>query len=76
MAGAVYTIQMDSSEFDPFLRLEDSTGQQVAFNDDSGDGLNARIDYTPPETGLYRVICTSFIKGATGQFRLLVSEKD
>src|SRR5579883_2938777 len=45
-AGRTYVIDMTSTDFDAFLRLEDSTGQELAKDDDGGGGLNARILFT------------------------------
>jgi hypothetical protein len=62
-AGTVYTIRMHAKNmdgFDPYLRLENPTGAQVA-EDDDGDGFpNARIDYLCPQDGVYRIVATSF----------------
>src|SRR5262249_49697932 len=37
---------------------------------------NARIIYNPTQTGLFRVIATSFQSNSTGQFQLTVQELD
>jgi predicted Zn finger-like uncharacterized protein len=73
-AGRNYTIDMESREFDAYLRLEDPNGGQVAEDDDSGGNLNARIMYTPPRTGLYVVVATSYHVQVRGQYRLTVRE--
>lgn len=70
-AGKVYTIDMISSEFDSYLRLEDAKGAQLDEDDDSGGNLNARIIFNCMKTGDYRVICTCFAE-ATGNFTLSV----
>src|SRR6266542_4412649 len=41
--GKTYTIDMVSTQFDSFLRLEDAKGTELAQDDDSGGNLNARI---------------------------------
>jgi hypothetical protein len=41
---------MISQQFDAYLRLEDSTGRQLAADDDGGDGLNSRITFKPEKT--------------------------
>jgi hypothetical protein len=71
-AGVTYTIDLISSDFDTYLRLENDAGVQVAVDDDGGDGLNARIVYTPTRSGTYRILATSY-KRATGRFTLTVS---
>jgi hypothetical protein len=59
---------------DPYLVLKDSTGKELARDDDGGGGLNARIVFTCPEDGLYRIVCTSFA-GQFGTFILRIAEK-
>jgi thiol-disulfide isomerase/thioredoxin len=67
--GQVYRIDLSSSDFDTFLRLENAAGKQLAFNDDiDPKNLNSRILFIAPKTGEYRVIATTFEKGKTGAF--------
>src|SRR5262249_46996663 len=50
-AGKTYVIDMispDQKALDPFLRLLDSAGKQLAEDDDGGEGLNARITFRAP----------------------------
>jgi len=68
--GQAYRIDLSSKDFDPFLRLEDPKGKEVAFNDDVAPGnLNSRILYLVPKSGEYRIIVTAF-DGKTGAFNL------
>jgi len=71
-AGVAYTIDLISTDFDTYLRLEDEAGVQLAVDDDGGEGLDARIVYTPTRSGTYRILATSY-KRATGRFTLTVS---
>ena len=73
IAGHRYVIDMTSGEFDAWLRLLDASGTQVMFNDDNGVSQNARIDYLAPRTETYRIVATTFMPGATGQFQLQVT---
>ena len=73
-AGKRYTIDMNSMHFDTFLRLKSPTGNVVAANDDSGPALNAKIVFTAPATGMYRVVATSFSPAATGAYQLRINE--
>lgn len=66
-----YTIDMLGKQFDAYLRLEDAAGKQLAQDDDSGGGNNARIIFQPNSDGIYRVIATTFAK-QTGQFTLKI----
>lgn len=74
-AGVEYTIDLTSNEFDPYLRLEDASGKNLAEDDDSGGDLNARIVYRAPADGEYRVIVTSFEPGDIGEYTLVVRPK-
>jgi hypothetical protein len=67
-AGNTYVLTMESAQFDTFLRLETMAGQVLKVDDDSGQGLNARIVFTPNVSGTYRVIATSFAADKTGNF--------
>jgi hypothetical protein len=70
-AGTAYQIDLASKAFDSFLRLEDAAGKELAQDDDSGGGLNARITFTAPKDGTYRVIVTN-IDGKEGDYTLTV----
>jgi hypothetical protein len=65
---------MVSKKVDSFLRLEDSSGKELARDDDSGGFPDARILFECPETATYRVFATTFA-GGTGGFTLKVAEK-
>jgi WD40 repeat protein len=73
--GETYVIDMMSRQIDSYLRLEDAAGTQLDQDDDGGEGLNARIVFTPPASGTYRVIATTFVGGATGGYRLRVTQR-
>jgi hypothetical protein len=74
-AGHTYVIDLQSTQFDTYLRLEDPRGTDLAQDDDSGGNLNARITFRPTRTGNYRVIATSFMP-ATGAYTLIVRKLD
>jgi hypothetical protein len=73
-AGQVYTIDLMSTEFKPYLRLESPDGRQrAAANDRPIGGIqDAKIVYVPPASGVYRVIATTAVKGATGAYTLQI----
>lgn len=73
-ANVRYTIDMVSTEFDAYLRLENEKFLNLAEDDDSGGNLNARIIFVPAQTGPYRIIATSFEEGdiGIGRFTLTV----
>ena len=68
----VYVIDMISTNFDAYLRLEDSAGRQLAEDDDSGGNLNARIRFAPPRDDSYQIIATSYAGGA-GTYTLKIA---
>ena len=45
-SGKNYQLTMDSKELDSFLVLQDKTGKELAYDDDSGGELNAWLHYT------------------------------
>jgi serine protease Do len=71
-AGEQVTIDLESLEFDAFLRVEDADGKKLAEDDDSGGELNARIVFRAPRGGTYHVIVTSYTPGETGNYELTI----
>ncbi len=62
-AGRVYQIDMTGNTLgDPLLELRDSSGTQVASNDDGGPGLDSRITYTT--TGTFYIVAKAFSTGS------------
>jgi serine/threonine-protein kinase len=74
-AGQVYQIDLESREFDAFLRLEDGQGNKLAENDDRGrDTLDARLFFTPEADGTYRLVATSAQQRGTGAYTLTIRQ--
>lgn len=73
-AGTTYILDLQSPDFDAYLRLEDSGGVQVAQNDDFGGTRNSHLTFTPQKTEQYRVIVTTF-RGGEGLFHLHVEQR-
>jgi hypothetical protein len=77
-AGKNYQIDMMSRFFDTYLFLEDSAGKVLMEDDDGGEGRNARIIFRPTRTDTYRIVATTFNRGAAiyslGAYSLLVVE--
>jgi formylglycine-generating enzyme required for sulfatase activity len=71
-AGKTYKITMNSKDLDSFLVLQDRTGKELAFDDDSGGESNALLFYTAARDDGYKIYTTSF-KG-TGAFLLTILE--
>lgn len=70
-AGQRYVIDLKSKDFDAFLRLENAQGKELARDDDSGGGLDARIRFVAPADGVYHIIATS-LNRRPGSFLLTV----
>jgi uncharacterized delta-60 repeat protein len=60
---------------DPFVRLVDFSGNELAFDDDSGSGLDSQLTYTVASTGYYYVSAQAF-GSATGTFTLSVHDTE
>jgi S1-C subfamily serine protease len=71
---AIYTLDLAGKEMDGFLRLEDSTGKQLAEDDDGGGKLDARIVFRPGREDTYRIIVTTANPGENGAFTLTVRQ--
>jgi formylglycine-generating enzyme required for sulfatase activity len=71
-AGKRYCMTMDSKDLDSFLVLQDKTGKELDYDDDSGGNLNAMLIYGPARDDTYTVFAASF-KG-TGSFHLRIVE--
>jgi S1-C subfamily serine protease len=70
--GALYTLDAASSEIDSYLRLEDSSGKELARDDDSAGNSDARIVFLPKKEDTYRIVVTTFKADETGPFALTV----
>jgi hypothetical protein len=60
-SGTTITINMTltDGDIDPFLILLRDDGRVEAWNDDSGGSLNAQIQWTLPESGIYFALATT-----------------
>ena len=74
-AGTAYSFDLEGAPTnagslgDPYLRLYDQAGVEVASNDDGGEGFNSRLDYVAQQTGTYYLGAGAF-GGSTGTYRL------
>ena len=59
-AGQYVTIDMQSTDIDSYLVFQDQNGNELQRNDDGGGGLNSRIQYTLPYSGMYRLLTMSY----------------
>jgi hypothetical protein len=70
VAGQTVQISMNAA-YDTVLELHNSSGTQVAFNDDISDtNLNSRITYAVTVSGTYTIWANSYDPGVTGAYSL------
>lgn len=72
-AGQQVAVAVNSSAFDPYVVLLNSSGAILDEDDNSGSGSNARIPgtsgyFTLPANGTYTIRATSALAGATGSY--------
>ncbi len=76
-AGDAVIINLNSDAFDSYLRLLDSSGNEIANNDDSGSSLNAQIGpFVLPATGSYTIRASSLGGSDTGAYTLTLNKVD
>jgi len=71
-AGEMVTLDVMSTDFDAFAVIQDLNGNVLSRDDDAGGNLNARITFTLPFTGTFRLIANTLRQGATGAYTLSV----
>ncbi|MBE9125395.1 MULTISPECIES: trypsin-like peptidase domain-containing protein [unclassified Coleofasciculus] len=69
-AGQRIQIDMSSRQIDSYLILLDVNGNDLAQDDDSGGGTNAKIVTTLPTNGTYLLIANSYEAGQAGSYNL------
>ena len=67
-AGTV-TIDLRSVSFDPFLTLFNEAGELIAYDDDTGEGVNARITIPLP-AGKYAIGATGYYTTSLGDYTM------
>lgn len=73
--GLLYVIELNSGEFDAYLRLEEVPGKVLATNDNiSKDNLNSRITITAPRDASYRIVATSTHHRGRGTYTVTIRE--
>ena len=79
--GRPYRFYADGAEgdgalADPLLTLYDSTGAQVAQDDDGGRGLNSYLYFASPTGGTYFAAVSSYDQQSTGRYTLRAVDTD
>ncbi len=73
-SGQTLSITARSEEFDTYLRVSDSSGVELAYDDDSGGNLDSRINlFRVPSNDTYTITVESY-DGAYGDFTLELGE--
>jgi hypothetical protein len=61
---------------DPLLRLYNAAGEELAVDDDGGEGFNSYLEFTAPNTGNYFLGAAAFAEGSTGGYTLAARAGD
>jgi hypothetical protein len=61
---------------DPLIKIFNSDSVEQVMDDDGGDGFNAYVEFTAPETGNYFVEARGFTEDATGGYTLRAQAGD
>jgi hypothetical protein len=59
-------------KIDPLITLNDPSGTEVGEDDDSGPGLDSRLDFTPTRSGVHRILVTGLEPGMLGPITVQV----
>lgn len=71
-AGETITVEVLSGQLDPYAVIQDAQGNALASDDDSGGNLQARLVYTFPSAGVYRIVATTYAANTYGPYTLRV----
>lgn len=72
-AGQRYQFALDGvSLADPYLSLYNASGMRLAYDDDSGTGLNSLLNYAPTTSGTYYLSASGY-GSKTGSYTLRAS---
>lgn len=67
-------VSAESDAFDTYIYVYGPDGALVAENDDGGQTSNSRLEFSPSQSGRFRVRITSYSEGNTGSYDLTVAE--
>jgi len=73
-SGQRVVVEMTSDNIDSYLVLLSPQGRDLAQDDDSAGGSNARLAFTLPEDGTYTVLANSYGPRETGSYALRVTD--
>lgn len=72
--GQAIEISLTAEDFDTLVRINDSSGTELASDDDGGDFFNSLLAYTAPTSDTYTVVVSSFGGAPSGAFTLSITE--
>ncbi|MCX7358046.1 MAG: FG-GAP-like repeat-containing protein [Alphaproteobacteria bacterium] len=75
VAGQCYEFSLfGSGDFrpltDPYLEVRDASGTLISIDDDGGDGTNALMHFTAPQTGVYYLSARAYALGEIGAYTI------
>ncbi len=70
--GDTIRLTMTSDAVDSYVHLIDKDGNQLAHDDDSGGGKNARLEFRAPYTGSYRAYANTYDAAGRGAYSLQI----
>ncbi len=72
--GEIIDVSMSSDDFDTYLVVYGPDGEEIASDDDSGQGLNSLINgLVLPQSGTYTIEARSFRDGGSGDYVLTLT---
>lgn len=76
--GQAYRFRLNAAEsaFDPLIRLYNSSGEELASDDDGGDGLNSYLEYAAAASGDYYLEARGYSDDATGAYTIAAAAGD
>ncbi|MBD2088359.1 PPC domain-containing protein [Microcoleus sp. FACHB-1515] len=72
--GQTLNVALESSEFDPLLRVYDASNRRIAEVDDTNNSTNVYTAITLPRSGRYRIVVQGFSNSDSGQYTLSITE--
>jgi serine/threonine protein kinase len=76
-AGKIAVVELQSKQFNMYLRLQDAKGKLLAENDvidAASKNLNSRILFMPKDDGVFHIIATSFEQRGRGEYEIIIRE--
>ena len=79
-AGQTYTISLagvgggGGTLFDPILRIYDSSGSFITFDNDGGSGRDSQLTFTATASGTYYISAGAFYNGSAGSYTIGVTD--